>query len=349
MEKAIHISYGLDDNFAELTAVSMASILNNTERSIIFHVIENGLSEKNKNAMRDLRTRFQHGEWIFYRFKLPSNLDYRVENHLSVATYYKLFLPEILKKTDRVIHMDGDTVVEGNIGELWDIHLGEKTAGMAADISNRAFTVQKEIIGLALTDVYFNSGVVLMNLTEMRKLNIRQKLSVMPSLFSAFKEKNLNWLSDQEMLNHILKGKILLLPPRFNFQVLHTLYTAPCYDAPDAYELENWKDAYKRPVVIHFIGAQKPSKITRTHITGIHWEKYYTYKAMTSYADVASDNAKIRKYHRLLARADDTVLDASAFFKIKWYPLFTSLAKELPDWVGKKSSSFGVPEIVFAA
>ncbi|MDR2133395.1 MAG: glycosyltransferase family 8 protein [Clostridiales Family XIII bacterium] len=331
-DKTIHIVYALDDNYAEMTCVSMASMLANTKKQVRFHVLESDLSADNKEILSGLGKRFKHGNWEFHHMNLTEDEGFflGLDSYVTRETYYRLYLGNIFPYLDKVIYIDGDTVIEGDISELWNISLDDKIVAMVADVVTNAFDISKRLLGIEDRDIYFNAGVAVFDLNKIRAVDLLAQVEEKAEkLYRLFMDEKAPWFHDQDMLNHILYRRIKPLPPKFNFQVHSGLYTVPCCDNPYCYRLKNWMEAYKYPIIIHFVNKPKPSKITRTYILGIYWERYYAYKAMTPYADVESDKRKIKKYYRLLNCMDKTILVADAFFKIKWHALFVNLANNL--------------------
>jgi lipopolysaccharide biosynthesis glycosyltransferase len=320
----------------------MASVLANTGKKIHFHVIENKLSDSNKNAILRLRARFSHGQWSFHRFQYGEKA-FLTDNHLTAETYFRLFLPEILPESERVIYLDGDVVVESDIYELWNISLGSNIVGMAVNVGNNLFEDRKPLLGMRSEEPYFNAGVMLIDLKKFAEAGFPDKATnIIQDLYAKYKRNGILWYADQEVLNYLLYKKIFPLPPKFNLQSCCLLYTESLFSDEDAYSIFAWSNAFKNPMTLHFVDREKPSKITRRYMKGIFWERYYEYKALTPYADEENDRKRIAAYREYEQRAERGLLDDNAYILNNWYRLFTSLAARLPELMsGKKPVLWG--------
>lgn len=150
------------------------------------------------------------------------------------ATMVRCFLDLILKE-DKVIYLDVDTIVTGDISELWNTDV-----------------VDNYIAAVPEHDEYYNSGVMLMNLDYMRKHNSSEALS-------KFLNSRMYTYPDQEAINHVFKGKIKMLPGKFN-----------------AWSIT--KDPYAKPFVIrHFTGITKPWDKNHKDKRDVDlWNSYHT-------------------------------------------------------------------------
>ncbi len=106
---------------------------------------------------------------------------------------------------DKLLYVDIDVVVTGDLYDIYSLDLTDKDVGMVID----------EVGSHWLGKRYCNSGVVLMNLKRLRENKhfeiVREKVI-----------KNKYFMPDQTALNRGLKLNIKLMSPRFNDQ--HFLY-----------------------------------------------------------------------------------------------------------------------------
>ena len=170
----------------------------------------------------DLSIRFLDVSEIVSREIAP----YFVQNsYLTIACTYRLLLPDLLSSYDKVLWLDTDILVTGDIAELFNNELGECWVGAVVDVGleklplpefmsycseNRPRWAKK--FNFEPWRGYFNSGVMLMDLAALRKAKVRNRLieiAVDPdSLFP-----------DQDALNAVCKGRVKYLDKRWNFQV----------------------------------------------------------------------------------------------------------------------------------
>jgi lipopolysaccharide biosynthesis glycosyltransferase len=88
--------------------------------------------------------------------------------HYSHAMYLKYDLPDLLPDLDKVLYLDGDVIVSGDVRELYATDL---TGHYAAVVENPlGYDVGKYVRNqLHFTGRYWNSGVMLLNLDAMRR------------------------------------------------------------------------------------------------------------------------------------------------------------------------------------
>ena len=290
MDNVIHVAYALDDNYTMFTCISMTSLLYNTKRRVHFHVLESRLSEDNKQVLRDIGIQFSHGSWSFYNINSVETFITSIENgsHLTPETYYRLFLPSLLNEVDKVIWLDGDTVIDNDISELYDTSLEGFSLGAVVQDYESGETV----LGLS-RGTYIQAGVLLLDLTLLRNFGMYQKaIEAIPVLYDKFVQANVKFYADQEVLNHLFKNNYKMLSPKYNCYLCDYLNR-------EIYSLNEYAEQAKRPVIIH-LGGMKYNSILKLDrfIFGLSdyiIKKLFLYKNKTKYADI-SDDIRLSKY-----------------------------------------------------
>src|SRR5699024_3228667 len=95
--------------------------------------------------------------------------------HISVVTYYRLALPNLLPQYDKLIWLDGDTIVCRDLSCLFNTDMGNNyIAGVLAPYVAQDANYAK-ILGIPNMKTYVNAGVLLWNLDLMRQNNLEQK------------------------------------------------------------------------------------------------------------------------------------------------------------------------------
>jgi len=342
MSDTIHIAYSLDDNYTEHTCVSMTSVLFNTKSEIHFHIIEKSLSKHNKDKISAI-----HNKITFHKFNVENENDFPLTLHWVIETYSKIFLQDILSDLNRVIWLDSDTMIEGDILDIWNFDLNGKYAA-AVNYTCGSNLWKKNVLKI---DWYFNSGIMLLDLQSIRESNIlSQATAILPSLYKKITENNVNvhWSSDQDILNYLLNGGgggvyTAMLPPRTNI--------IPKFNRRyDLYTLEDSVRTITEPLIIHFSGTRHPSLLTRKH-KGYETsliKKYYFYKAMTSFADNERDATRIEKYEAMEKIAQNTFINNE--YEYIFYNITSTIntfANELPSCLnGKKLVLWGAGNAV---
>lgn len=175
-----------------------------------------------------------------------------------VAMWYRLFLPELLPSVDTALYLDCDTIAVGALEPLTQLDLSEHYLGAVTNVfQDDGSDRRPERLGLAGPHVYFNSGVLLMNLALMRRDDCTAALRDY-----AVQHPDLVW-PDQDALNVVLGARRLPLHPRWNCMnsVLSFPWSAEVFGPVAAAE------ARQHPAIRHFEGPSinKPWHLLCSH------------------------------------------------------------------------------------
>lgn len=136
------------------------------------------------------------------------------KRRFTIATFYRLLIPSILPvEMEKAIYLDSDIIVNLDINELWKIELDNNVLGAVTiyDMGKRKLNDTIVHDGYVKIEDYFNSGVLLMNLTLLRReeetLLNGIKFAVENKYFKAF---------DQSILNYCFATRALKLLAKFN-------------------------------------------------------------------------------------------------------------------------------------
>lgn len=139
----------------------------------------------------------------------------------SAVYYYRAFIPMLFPLYKKAIYIDSDVILRGDIGELFDIELGDNALSATIDKKVADIPEFRDYVGNALgipCQEYVNSGVQVMDLKKMRKMKY---LSTMINLMHEYDADLV--APDQDYLNVILRGKILPLDSVWNAEPVKDL------------------------------------------------------------------------------------------------------------------------------
>lgn len=171
----INVAFCIDDNFAPYLAVSLASLIKNTDSCVSLNVVGN-LSSEVKRCLRMLESEKVTINFIAYKANITEGkLSERYQGRLNGITFIRYALAEILPQLDRVVYLDADILVTGDIKTLWDESLDGKTVGVVEDHSLMSQN-RPEKIALS-SKSYFNAGVMLIDLAKWRENDTFQHLT----------------------------------------------------------------------------------------------------------------------------------------------------------------------------
>ena len=164
-------------------------------------------------------------------------------SQFTPAMWYRIFLPELVE-ADRILYLDADAVVSDSLIPLWEVDLEGCLLGAVRNVFQANHLHRPESLGLAGPDVYFNSGVLLMDLSRMREEMTTKALFD----FASGRGEELEW-PDQDTLNVVLKERWHPLHPRWN--VMNSMRFP---QSESVFGNELLADARARPAIRHFEG-----------------------------------------------------------------------------------------------
>lgn len=256
----IEVATITDGNYILYQKVAIVSLCKNTSSRIRVNLIYSGvISKKDREFFLNLEKMYKN---ITLRFINYSNrIDYSAKNHVSKAAYIKINLDTILSDIDKVIYLDSDVLINDDIKELWSysnkIHYLGAIINPGYDYDNRVFGVSKD-------HKTFNSGVMMLNLKNIRKHEFSKKLKLFLD-----EKGHLTRLNDQAAFNAVFLDW-QLLPEKWNVQYVFYMKSSKELDI-DSIHL---KDLRKNPSIIHFTSNSKPWQYRNAHPLK---KKYYSY------------------------------------------------------------------------
>ncbi len=202
----INICFITDEKYVLPTLVSIKSLIVNSKTPLSISVVTNVLSENSKQLYEQLETSDAKINVIYAQnpcTKVSINHDY-----ITKTVYLKFALPDIFKDLDKILYIDGDTLILDDLKEFYDIDLGDNYAGVIEDICVSTTQTYYKEEGLKK---YFNAGVMLMNLAK-----IRQESTIDKLVEYARNGKHQLFL-DQDAFNFIFNEKVVWLPLKYNY------------------------------------------------------------------------------------------------------------------------------------
>ena len=253
MSEKINVCLACDDNYSQHAGVVIASILANAapDDKLVFYILDGGITEKHKSEILSLKS-IKSCEINF--IDIDENLfeDYKkVKSHkyITLATYYRLKLPSLLPDVSKVIYLDCDMVATASLSDLFTKELGEKPLAGVSDIKKKR---------VKANPTYVNAGMLVMDLDNMRKQNLEQK-------FLEWTKAHIDTIKtgDQEIINEVCKGNILVVEDEWNVQ---------------SSNFTNRSSYTKYPKIVHFTAKLKP-----WHYASFSYHKnlYFKYLQMT--------------------------------------------------------------------
>ena len=216
----IHVACAADAHYVMPMATMLRSLFANVGSTCTIHVhaLDGGIDDRDKAKISESCGGRGSIHW------LPAG-DTRFPGaplwgRMSVSTYYKLLIAERLPaELAKVIWLDCDMLVLGDIARLWDTDLAGRHALAAQDavvplVSSRSGVAAWQEIGLPDRAPYFNAGVMMIDLALWRRDRIGER-----ALDYVREHRDRVYFWDQEGLNAVLSGLWGEVDPRWNHNV----------------------------------------------------------------------------------------------------------------------------------
>lgn len=208
------------------------------------------------------------------------NLDY---SHLGRFSSFeislqKIFIPEYLPQVDKALYLDADTLVQQDLTAVYEEDVSAIYGRAVKDGLMFEAPEHMAELNLEWRNFYFNSGVMLLNLSKMRKDNIVRQAVV---YFNTHTEV----YGDQDILNVIFKDKVKPLSYKYNcnskfFEEQKPAFLSKFYEENIPI---NPLEVYKKAAILHFAG-HKP------------WTPWFTHAYLRPLWHQYANEVK-RKYH----------------------------------------------------
>lgn len=216
-KKVLPIFFAVDDGYMPFLAVTLQSLVDNSSADYYYliKILYTNISEENKEKIKKYERENVNIEFVdlnYYIGKIKDKLYTR--DYYSKTTYFRLFIPNLYPQYDKALYLDSDIVLLRDVAELFNIDMGDNLVGGAPDDVIQTYEVFQEyvekVVGVADYRNYFNAGVLLMNLDELRKYDFQEKF-----VYSLDKIK-FSVAQDQDYLNRLCKGRVKIIDKTWN-------------------------------------------------------------------------------------------------------------------------------------
>ena len=256
LKKSLNVFFAVDKSFLTHFTVTITSLLeNNKDITITVYIIHDMTNSfEIEKIISFLTQKYTVSvKSIFVDNSIFNN--FQVVHYISKATYFRFLLADILPKNiSSGLYLDCDIIITGSLMGILNSNFIDKSKGECGllAVSDKGEIVEIERLKNKLsveTDMYFNAGVMFINLNKWREENVANKL-----IEIADKYKDLLTWSDQDVLNIYFKNK--------------------CGRLDSTYNTFTNKVLAKTPIIIHFSGSSKPWHYLNNHPYKTQYWKY---------------------------------------------------------------------------
>lgn len=289
-ENNVPVVFAANDSYVPYLAVALKSLIENTSREKNYDIIvlHADITEQNQARLtrelvqaENISLRFKNVAPIYNKYK---DYDLRVFDQLSVETYFRFFIQDIMPDYDKVVYLDSDLTVLADVAELYDTPMGNNLLAAVRDADSAgAFNgdctdyrlYQLNEMKLEKPFDYFNAGVLIISISEMRKcFEVDEVVK-----FAASKKWH---FLDQDVLNMLCEGRVTFLDMAWNVMMDWKIGTMSRMDAimhaPHWLYLDYMRSR-NAPKIVHYAGIQKPWKCANCDFAEYFWQ----YARMTSF------------------------------------------------------------------
>lgn len=246
----VPIAMAADDNYTYPTLVAITSLMENSKKDThydIYIMTPGEFAEENSKKLLNLQDKYDNRCKITLIDMKNRYKDAYDKGHITTPTYYRLSLSSLLPDLNKIIWLDGDTLIFEDLTDMLNLNMDGLYYRGFLDVNvhgTRAFGV--------VDDHYICAGVMLINLEKLRQDNMETK-------FDAFIKENNDKLEqhDQTVINVLCHENIGILPAKYGIFNLIDAESAQQYArgliAQNRYTEEEMIAAFEQPVILHCI------------------------------------------------------------------------------------------------
>jgi len=301
--REIPIFFASNDDYIPYVSVMMQSIMENAQngRNYDFYILHRDIKPESMGKLQSQVSNFLGFSLSFIDMS-PYVKDYNffVSWHITIETYFRLFIPYIFPNMGKVLYLDGDMVCLADISELFNIEISDNFIAGVSDAGLCLHYVPKHkmdktrkilakrfevLLNMENPENYINAGMLLINCNKFREVYTMQQII---DTITSRKWK----YHDQDVINVLAKNKTQRLHKSWNYLPdMISKRNISVYDeesscwtyVPEIYSkyvpkemLAEYLQAQRQPKIIHF----KPYAVWH-YIQ--HFDEFWKYATRTPF------------------------------------------------------------------
>lgn len=301
----VPIFFATDDNYLPFLSITLESLWENSSHAYDYemYVLHSGIRQDYQEKILRYNKEGFRISFVDVTESLEDiKEDLHMRDYYTATTYFRVFIASLFPQYDKAIYLDCDTVIMGDISELYDCDLGKNMLAGAPCEGVNSFEVYKRYVsqvdGLD-PDYFFNAGVLLLNLKAFREEGFYQQFA------DLLKKYKFSVIQDEDYLNVLCQDRVLRLPRAWNKTPV----------APDVLPKEELR-------IVHYLMTWKPWRYSDIPYQEYFWE----YAERTEFYDHIKglhDNATETDLERdklteknLKALAESEISRPDGYFKV---------------------------------
>lgn len=280
----IPVVFATDENYVPYCGVAVSSLIHNACRNNLYEisVLYDHLSDASCRRLEQQSTDYAHVRCICIHDYI-TELKVQEYNHLTIASAYRLIIPDVLSQYEKILYLDSDIVVDTDIAELYNTDIGENILGAVHGYFKKddgEFMLKHitQTLGIDVNN-FFNAGILLMNRKALKENKVTEKC------FSLLSKRTDLYFMDQCAMNIVCEGKVFFLPEKWNFEWQY-LFSAEEHGFKEMNHLG----------IIHYDGIEKPWDYPGQVLA----EKFWSYARKTIFYEEILQTAQIKSTRAVL-------------------------------------------------
>ena len=259
--QSVNLCFASNEKYAPHLATVLYSLLKNCDTKRMYDIIILHMEKEGNVSVR-----------FISMAQYEKKVEYDVGVYYSIETNYRLFLfGEMFAKYDKILYLDCDLIVEGDISKLYDIELGNCEVAAVRSEDFRLLSKTKSPIfleGYPYNVDNYRTEALGMQVPENYLKKTRQRIN-QEQVFEILHRHNYKY-NDQDVLNILFDGRVKVMDCRWNYMT----YIPEQIAKENVNNRKLYEDLYReKPCIIHYTSAEKPWN-TETKVLGDRYWKY---------------------------------------------------------------------------
>lgn len=246
----MNILYTCDNDYVWLMGISTISLFENNRHmaDLVVYLLGENISTENKKCIQYIANYYKRKINVIDvpKLNIPEKL---ILGRWPLSAFTRLYAGELLPAdVKEVLYLDCDTIIRGIIDENdFKVDDSHTFYGVKECIGAR----YKRNIGLKKDSIYINAGVIYLNLDNLRKKDVSNRLNRFMEKYADFAN-----YADQDVLNGTFNGEIGLIPLKYDVMTIEATYShsdiMKLRRPTNFYSDEELKKAVDNPSIIHY-------------------------------------------------------------------------------------------------
>ena len=259
MKKEIPFFISGDENYAPYMAVLIASACYNTKSFLKFYIIGDPVYSFTRKQIESMKNKFSNFDIEFISIDMNKEFStFRMANSFETApywsntTYARILIPQLKPNIKKIINLDSDVLILGDLQKMIDIDLEGYALGGVPDnyMINDYLMHNGNFMNFstAMLKKYFNACVLIFDCDMWRKYDITAELFKIQD-----KYKNKLRYVEQDLLNKYFDDNYKIIGTEFNLMNACVSTINECPEKFKGLPYKKWNC-----IVRHFEGPMKP-------------------------------------------------------------------------------------------